>query len=203
MKKLLLFLAAFVIVFSPLAPVVQGQGIDLDDEEDGMSAAEFREYIIGLIQQIIEESVAEGPNVDTASDPRIVDFIFNKLELQQVTVHFQETPFKDCLDFLRDITGLNIVLSARARDIIESEDVKINLRLRDIKLKSVIALMLEFSDEITYGVKFDVLYIGTKEDWLGVSQYLFIYSIHEIVYRPPDFPAPKIGLGDIIPWNNK
>jgi hypothetical protein len=52
-------------------------------------------------------------------------------------------------------------------------------------------------------VKFDVLYIGTKEDWLGVSQYMFIYSIHEIVYRPPDFPAPKIGLGDIIPWNNK
>jgi hypothetical protein len=132
-----------------------------------------------------------------------VDFIFRKLELQQVTVHFQDTPFNDCLDFLRDITGLNIVVSRRAQDILDAENITVNLRLRDIKLKSVLALMLEVSDELTYGVKYDVLYIGTKEDWAGVGQYMFIYSIHEIVYRPPNFKAPKIGLGDLIPWNNK
>ncbi len=205
MRSLIVLAVALLFVLMPLAPVVQGQGIDFgdDEEEDGMSAEEFREFILELVQEIIDQYKSEGPNVDTESDPRIVDFIFRKLELQHVTVHFQDTPFMDCLDFLRDITGLNIVVSARARDIIESEEMKVNLRLRDIKLKSVIALMLEVSDELTYGVKYDVLYIGTKEDWAGVGQFLFIYSIHEIVYRPPNFPAPNIGLGDIIPWQNK
>jgi hypothetical protein len=203
MKRLVVYAVLFMFVLGPLAPLLQGQGIDLGEEEDGMSAAEFREYIYELIERIIEQYASTGPNVDNESDPRIVDYIFRKLELQQVTVHFQETSFQDCLDFLRDITGLNIVISARARDIVESEDIKVNLRLREIKLKSVLALMLEVSDELVYGVKYDVLYIGTKEDWLRSGQYLFIYSIHEIVYRPPDFPAPKIGLGDIVPWNNK
>jgi len=203
MKRLVVYAVLFMFVLGPLAPMLQGQGIDLGEEDEGMSQAEFREYIMGLIQQIIEQHVSTGPNVDTESDPRIVDFIFRKLELQQVTVHFTDTPFASCLDFLRDITGLNIVMSSRARDIIESENATVNLRLRDIKLKSVLALMLEVSDELVYGVKYDVLYIGTKEDWLRSGQYLFIYSIHEIVYRPPDFPAPKIGLGDIVPWNNK
>ena len=203
MKKVFLLVAALMILLSPAVPVVRGQGIDFGDEEDGMSDEEFREYIYELIQKIIEESISEGPNVDTESDPRIVELILRKLELQHVTVHFQDTPFNECIDFLRDITGLNIVLSARARDIIEAEDVRIDLRLRDIKLKSVLSLMLEISDELTYGVKYDVLYIGTKEDWAGVGQYMIIYSIHEIVYRPPNFPAPKIGLSDIIPWSNK
>lgn len=204
MKMFITLLAALLLVLGPLAPSLQGQGIDFgDEEEDGMTNEEFREFIFELIQEIIEQHVSEGPNVDTASDPRVADYILRKLELQQVTVYFEDTPFTDCLDFLRDITGLNIVLSARARDIIESEDINVNLRLRDIKLKSVLALMLEVSDELTYGVKYDVLYIGTKEDWIGVGQYLIVYSIHEIVYRPPNFKAPEIGLGDIIPHNNR
>ena len=203
MKQLLAILAALMIVFSPFSTHVMGQGINLgdDDEEDGMSDEEFREYILEIIQHIIDQYKSEGPNVDSASNPTVAEYILRKLELQKVTVHFQETSFNECLDFLRDITGLNIVLSPTAREIVE--DVKINLRLRDIKLKSVIALMLEVSDELVYGVKYDVLYIGTKEDWSYSGQYLIVYSIHEIVYRPPNFPAPEIGLVDIIPWQNK
>ena len=166
-----------------------------------MTDEEFREFILELIQKMIEDAVAEGPNVDRESSPQVADFILRKLELQKVTVHFQDTPFDQCIDFLRDITGLNIVISPRARDIIESEDCKINLRLRDIQLKSVIALMLAISNELTYGVKYDVLYIGTVDDWIGSNLYMFVYSIHDIVYRPPNFPAPDIALRDIgEPW---
>lgn len=198
MQRVVLFIATFALVLAPLAPALHGQGFD-DDEEEGMSDEEFKEFILNIIQQIIDEAVAEGPNVDTESDPQIAKYILRKIELQQVTVYFQDTPFTDCLDFLRDITGLNIVVSPRAREIIEAEDVRINLRLRDLKLKSVLALMLEVSDELTYGVKYDVLYISTREDWAESGQYLIVYSISDIVYRPPDFPAPKIGLSDIIP----
>jgi len=204
MKYLLALIAIFMFVTVPMEPALFAQGIDFgDDEEDGMTDEEFREFIYELIEQIIEEYKSEGPNIDNESNPQIVDFILRKLELQKVTVHFQETSFYDCLEFLRDITGLNIVISARARDIIDSENIMVNLRLREIKLKSVLALMLEASEELTYGVKYDVLYIGTKDDWAGVGQFMMIYSIHELVYRPPDFPAPEIGLGDLIPWQNK
>jgi hypothetical protein len=200
-KKLITLFAALMIALSPLT--VAGQGINLgnDDEQEGMTDEEWRDFVYELIDQIIAQEKSEGPNVDTESDPRIVEYILSKLELQKVTVYFQETRFEDALDFLRDITGLNIVMSPHARDL--TADVSINLRLRDIKLKSVLALMLESVDGLTYGVKYDVLYIGTVEDWADVGQWMVIYSIHEIVYRPPDFPAPKIGLGDIIPWQNK
>ncbi len=197
MKRLLIVLLAVMICAVPLAFTSYAQDWDDDDEDQGMTDEEFREFIMGLIEQIIEQAKSEGPNIDSSSSPQIVNLILRRLQLQKVTIHFDDTPFMDCLDFIRDITGLNIVCSPTVRQIIEDGDIKISLRLRDIRLKNALALMLECSDEITYGVKYDVLYIGTREDW-SHAKYLFIYSIHEIIYRPPNFKAPDIGLSDML-----
>ena len=196
MRKFWVVVLAFAICVAGLTVALYAQDWDDDEEEQGVTDEEFREFIMELIEQIIEEAVAEGPNVDLESSPAVVDTILNRLEMQRVTIHFDDTPFEEALDFLRDITGLNIVCSPIVRQAIEDEDLRVNLRLRDIKLKNALALMLEVNKEFTYGVKHDVLYIGTREDW-SHAKYLFIYSIHEIVYRPPNFKAPEIGLGNL------
>jgi len=163
-------------------------------QDEGMSDEEFREWLIELIESIIAEITLDEPIIDPDCNPAVVDLILRKLELQQVTFAFQETDFTQCVDFLRDVTGLNIVLSRKAQEAVK--DLKVTLRLREIALKNALALLLEFGPDLRYGIRFDVLYIGTKDEFVFRGNYLIIYEIGEIVYRPPDFEAPELALPD-------
>ena len=166
----------------------------LAQDNEGMSDEEFREWLIQLIESIVAESASEGPIIDPDCNPAVVDVITRKLNSQQVSFAFQETDFTQCIDFLRDITGLNVVLSRKAQDAVK--DLKVTLRLRDIALKNALALLLEANSDLRYGIRFDVLYIGTKDEFVFRGNYLIIYEIGEIVYRPPDFEAPELALPD-------
>ena len=42
------------------------------------------------------------------------------------------TPFNDAIDFLRDITRLNFVISNDAQDLISNESLEVNLKLKEI-----------------------------------------------------------------------
>lgn len=164
----------------------------LSQDNEGMSDEEFRQWLIELIESIVAQDSSEGPIIDSDCNPAVVDVIVRKLELQQVTFAFRDADFAQCIDFLREITGLNIVLSPKAQDAVK--DLKVTLRLREIALKNALALLLGFGPDLRYGIRFDVLYIGTKDEFVFRGNYLIIYEISEIVYRPPDFEAPELAL---------
>lgn len=181
-----------VVVFCLIGFLLFPAGVAVAQDKDGMSDEEFREWLVQLIESIVAEESSEGPIVDSDCNPAVVDLIVRNLELQQVSVAFQETDFKQCIDFLRDITGLNIVVSRKAQEV--AKDLKVTLRLRDIALKNALALILGINPDLRYGIRFDVLYIGTKDEFISRGGYLVIYEISDIVYRPPDFEAPELAL---------
>jgi len=124
--------------------------------------------------------------------------INSKLENQKVTINFSETPFDEAINFLRDITGLNFVMSNDARDMVS--DATISLRLREIRLKNALALILAVDDTLKWTIKHDVIYIST-EDAEPPELFLEFYNVSEIVQKVPDFPAPQIALRDQgNPW---
>ncbi len=124
--------------------------------------------------------------------------INSKLDNQKVTINFQDTPFEEAINFLRDITGLNFVISNDARDAVS--DRSVNLRLRDIRLKNALALILAVEESLRWSIKHDVIYISTEEAE-PPELYLEFYNVSEIIQKVPDFKAPEIALseGD-KPW---
>jgi len=119
--------------------------------------------------------------------------INRRLEAQQITLNFDETPFEEAVNFLRDITGLNYVLSADAQDLVDNEQVMVSLRLRDITLKNALNLILASHEALSWRIEDGVIKIGTDTDEFE-ELILEFYDVTEIVNSPPDFPAPDLGL---------
>lgn len=119
--------------------------------------------------------------------------INRRLDTQQITLNFEQTPFDEAINFLRDITGLNYVLSGDAQDLVENESVTVSLRLRNITLKNALNLILASHETLTFRIESGVIKIGTKSDQ-EEELILEFYDVTEIVNTPPDFPAPELGL---------
>lgn len=119
--------------------------------------------------------------------------INRRLESQQITLSFDETPFDEAVDFLRDITGLNYVISADAQDLIDNEEVAVSLRLKNISLKNALNLILGSNESLAWRIESGVIKIGTEEDAVE-ELVLEFYDVNEIVSTPPDYPAPELGL---------
>jgi general secretion pathway protein D len=126
--------------------------------------------------------------------------INSKLENQKVTINFSETPFEEAINFLRDITGLNFVVSKDASDLVA--DASVSLRLREIRLKNALALILAVDDSLKWSIKHDVIFIST-EDAEPPELFLEFYNVSEIVQSVPDYEAPEIGFRDTgEPWRS-
>lgn len=119
--------------------------------------------------------------------------INRRLDSQPVDVNFDQTPFDDAITFLRDITGLNYVLTKEARELVEGESVTVTLKLRGITLRQALRLILATNEQLTWRIEDGVIKIGTTAEKTE-ELILEFYDVTEIVQTPPDFPAPELGL---------
>ncbi|MHC4663283.1 MAG: hypothetical protein ACYS8W_16600 [Planctomycetota bacterium] len=188
-------LAVAIFVFP--TPLDAAGIIIIDDEDDILGTEdEWEEQILELIEKLAEV-------VDDDEDALFIDnptseeakLIVTKLENQKVTFNFKDTPIEEVVDFIRDITGINIVISNEAMEIFDELGRGISLRLKDIRFKNALNLVLSGTD-IGYAVKDGVLYLDLKEKLRTKRLYLAFYEISELVTKPPDFPAPHVALRD-------
>jgi len=184
------------LIFSALSLLLVTGPATADDLEDAIMRALLKEVTASR-----SDSVDRTGDVDNAEDARAALDIRRVLKVRKVTVNFDGTPLEDALAFIQDVTTLNIVISKSARQLVNDGGHTVKLKLRDVKLKSVMALMLKGIDkELCYGVKFGVLLIGTKDEF-NKKLRLEFYDISDITRPRPDFPAPPLGLKD--PFNKK
>lgn len=128
----------------------------------------------------------------TGSSPEAEE-INRRLASQRVNLNFDATPFLETINFLRDITGLNFVVSKGARDVIETDSLEVSLRLKEISLKNALQLILSVNSDLKYAVKDSVVVITTK-DADQIELFLEFYEVSDIINKIPDFPAPGLGL---------
>jgi type II secretory pathway component HofQ len=81
------------------------------------------------------------------------------LDDRKVTLNFDDTPLDDVLGFLRDITGLDIITDP-AVDLTST----VNLRLKDIKLRSALDLVLASQEDLMYDVWRGTVFITVATD---------------------------------------
>ena len=117
------------------------------------------------------------------------------LSNRKVSVNFQETSLDSILTFIRDVTELNVVLSSGVQD--QAGDLTVTLSAKEIRVESALNLILDGTgEELEWTIKNDVLFIRTQEEGERdkPSRSFVLIDISDILFIPPDFPAPKLGL---------
>ena len=112
-----------------------------------------------------------------------------KLRNMRVTLEFNNAPIDTVLDYLREISEINLFLDAKAKD----KNIVVTLKVSDISIKSVLSLILKPQGCDTM-FREGVVMIMTKEDVVDRTVKMQIYDCRDILYPIHDFPGVDIDL---------
>jgi hypothetical protein len=125
------------------------------------------------------------------SDPKKEE-ILGKLNNQRITLDFKDVPLEDALGFVRDYANLNIVVDAEVFTKLSEDQLRINIKVKDLTLKSALKLMLGGRD-LTATYKEGVLMVIPK-DKANKSVTTRVYDVRDLLFKIQDFPGPKVEL---------
>lgn len=118
--------------------------------------------------------------------------VVNKLNSMRVSVDFQDMPLEEALAFLRDFSGLNIVVDGEVSQKFSPDQLRVTLRVKDLLLKSCLKLLLN-GRGLTATYREGVLLVVPKEK-VDQSVTLQIYDVRDLLVKLQDFPGPKVEL---------
>ncbi len=127
--------------------------------------------------------------VPALAQDRARDEIENKLRNIRVTLDFKDAPLDAVVDYLREISDVNMIVDARVREM----DIRVTIKVNEISLKSVFGLVLRPRD---CGTMFrdGVLQILPLKDIHDRTIRMEIYDCRDILYPIQDFPGVDISL---------
>jgi hypothetical protein len=113
-------------------------------------------------------------------------------------LRFDNVTLNDAIDFLRDVTGVNIHVNWRAMELIGvGKDTTINVRLRVVTLRKVLRTILSEAGTgnlLTFYIDENVIEVTTRE---LADRQLFtrVYPVEDLIMEVPDFDqAPTFQL---------
>ena len=128
----------------------------------------------------------EGTGAVAAEEAPEVQRMREILNTRTVTINFEETPLDAVVNFLQDITGLNMQVSPQ----IDATDTTVTLSLQDALLVNALKLIM---DKVGYSYTFrdEVIYIAEPGEEEG--ELIFdIYNVQDILNKIEDFSGPEI-----------
>src|SRR6185503_11373125 len=142
------------------------------------------------ISKRITESVikTEGGAADAEADPDILA-INRKLDTMKIDLAFENTKLEDILAFIRDFSGLNILLDAAVRDKVDP-DKPVTFKVKDLVLKNVLKLLLS-QFNLDYHITEEKVVLLTDPKKAGGGNVL---DIRDILVKLQDFAGPKVEL---------
>jgi type II secretory pathway component GspD/PulD (secretin) len=115
----------------------------------------------------------------------------SKLNNIKVTLDFTNAPLDSVIDYLREISGMNIFVDSKVRE----KNVVVSIKVTEITLKSIFSLMLKPHDcDIMF--KDGVLQVMTKADVADKTMKMEIYDCRDILYPVAQFPGVDMDLGN-------
>lgn len=120
------------------------------------------------------------------------EVIMRRLNSMVLSVDFQGVSPSEAIDYLRDASGINVVISSGALTHLEGEDRLITLKVRDLRLRSILKLLLA-DLELHAVMKHGVVSIVTEED-VKKNVVLRIFDVRDLQLQIEHFPGPEIEL---------
>jgi type II secretory pathway component GspD/PulD (secretin) len=141
-----------------------------------------------LVLTVLPAFAQEG---GTESDPRKAEVV-NRLNTMRVSVDFTNQTLEEAIAFLRDFTGLNILVDAEVYKSQSEDQLKITLKVKELALKSVLKLMLN-SRDLTAMYKEGVVLVVPKGK-IDKAVSLQLYDVRDLLVKLQDFAGPKVEL---------
>ena len=114
--------------------------------------------------------------------------ILDKLKSIRITIDMQNAPLSAIIDYIREISGLNMHISG----VDNADSEMISFKVADIVLDGALKLMLS-PRQLAYIVRDGVVLI-TKADQLKKQVKLELYDVQDLTYGMKDFPGVDISL---------
>jgi type II secretory pathway component HofQ len=136
-----------------------------------------------------------------ASAPSYAESIAKALRRPLPDVKLDSVSIADALDYIRDVTAVNIVVNWRALEAAGvSKDTTVTVRLRGVPLRRVLQVILSEAGgttELAFTHDEDVMEITTKE--LADKRLITrIYPVEDLIMDVPDFTnAPPFNLSEV------
>jgi type II secretory pathway component GspD/PulD (secretin) len=144
------------------------------------------------ISKRITESVLkhEGPG-GLEEDPDILA-INRKLDTMKIDLAFENTKLDDILAFIRDFSGLNIVVDAANASAVDPNKT-MTFKVKDLVLKNVLKLLLQ-QIGLDYRITEEKVVLLTDPKKAGGGNVLELHDIRDILVKLQDFQGPKVEL---------
>jgi type II secretory pathway component GspD/PulD (secretin) len=150
-----------------------------------------REQWAEISKRITESILKTGEGVGAEEDPDVLA-INRKLETMKIDMSFENTKLEDILAFVRDFTGMNILLDASVRDKVDLEKA-ITFKVKDLILKNVMKLLLsQFG--LDYVITEEKVVLLTTPDKAHGKSILELHDIRDILVKLQDFAGPRVEL---------
>jgi hypothetical protein len=118
------------------------------------------------------------------------DDAVRKLDTMRVTVDFENVKLPEAIDYLRDVTGINLVLLPRAME--KDGESNVRLKVKDLSVRSVLKLLLG-SRGLTAAYRDGALVVLPKED-LQDSTTMRLFDVRALQVKIQDFAGPVVEL---------
>ncbi|HYE99902.1 MAG TPA: hypothetical protein VEJ18_13370 [Planctomycetota bacterium] len=122
---------------------------------------------------------------DSARDEAV-----RRLSALKATVDFDGQRLVEAMDFIRDLTGLNVVVAPSAA--LKEGDATVRLRAKDLPVRSILKLLLH-----NRGLRAtwrDGAVVVVPEEELRDSVVLRVYDVRSLTAKLQDHPGPKVEL---------
>jgi hypothetical protein len=112
-------------------------------------------------------------------------------------VRINGVPLENAVDFLRDLTGLNIHVNWRALELLNvTKQTPVTLRLADVSARRILRALLDETgsgEHLTWYIDEGVVEITTRE--IADAQLITrVYPVEDLVLTVPDFEGPTFNL---------
>ena len=175
-----------------LAPLSSSRAQDAEEE----TAAERAEKVAGVLQAAVQES--SEPSVLAGIDPRTASAAERKairiIRSKRIGIALEDQPIEDVLKILREVTGLAFVMSAKAREAAKEEGLAVSITLENLPVENVLNLIALQLEEYRFTLRYGAVVLIKTEEYRP-RRILRMYDVSDVVRKPRDFPAPRLGLG--------
>ena len=152
--------------------------------------------LITLLLLILAGPLALAQSVKTiplkkSRDVRAYRQILRRLRGTVMTVDWKEQALTDVIKELRRRLRFNILVARPMKEMVEEEAV--DLTLNNVRASTILKVLAE-QHKFVFQYREGIVWITTQEDAFQKALVLKLYSVHLLLYTPPDFPAPGIGI---------
>jgi hypothetical protein len=192
-----LFLRASVLVAASclLVPGFTARRL-LAQEPDEEGPDERARKLVELLQALEEGSgdtarVLDGIDLERASPD--LKKLARTLRETRVDLVLEKQGVEATLDLLHQVSGVNFIITPRARAALKAAGTELTLALRGLTVENALNLLLLQLGDYRFTVRYGAVLLVLKEEY-QTPKTMRIYEVTDIIRRPRNFPAPTLAL---------